>query len=1097
MQKYGRVTFLNTNKTYVIVWYEDGLDFERIDVIEDLSEYNPIDTSNCIAAYYKKNKEMYYGEEDIIRGIHRVRSTASIFRAKQEQKLEIKDGKAYITQSKEDVNIGMAYKLVTVNGLVDSEYYKTPDAILEIVEVSKSKGTNIPPINIDMYNTFNVLSGVVETGSTEAEYYSLDYLMAKYPIAHINDNDFVVVSSMEEARERLERFRTAPTKLKSVDLETTGTETNIYGRDIITGVVLSYDENESTYYPFRQDKCEYNLPIQFLSEILNVVNNQPDDVLILAQNGKFEIQGVWKEEACYLKYSPYAEKYDADYLNNALKDVHLRIDRDTFILSTLVNPVMQKGLHTLKSLVYKATGKFYLELNQIFKGEIKFNVLPPEIIRIYACPDGPNTIKVYKYLMEQLPKSEQAIFELESKLIYLKACNEFYGMRTNKKLLLESIENEEYKFKTLGDMFRSIHKTNKNINSSDVRRDIFYNKLRCPVEVRTKTNKPSTSVIALQRIVDIGTLREYDKTNIPPPIRDLYGNVVVEGKELASNKFPSLVILNKYSKSMKELGALRRIQRKSIKDRVMFGINQTGAGSGRQTSDAHQYSDAMKALIVGDSEEHYLWSADFKQIELRVLAYLANQQNLIELERDQDIDIHRAILSIITGKPIWAITAKDRQKGKSVNFGVVYMMSEYGLAKKEAGPAYTKEDLVDAMKAINGFYNGLPDIKRFVKSNEEFVKKNGYIKTRMGRHRYFREILDPTLPEDRVASMVRAANNTPVQGFAADYMKMVEVNFYEYIAMKGWDKKVDCNGVMLPLVRVMLSIHDEVLVSSHKTIPIEELVIMFKECMEIEIKDAPPFFAAPALVNNWLDGKDDAFEINLPFRDKIIEEWKNNNKSILHPETYLQDLNEYRVGRLKEYMEELIAKHRTQEEVAKNVRHPELTHTLIAAYITKEDKLSHEESINEAVKRYMEKGDVDVDTIIERYAEVSKEDENDRLSSYEELEQYIPFDANGEAIIEEDDEEEDDLSTLKEYRPNNFDSVERMYSIYSLNDVIIDLSDFKVGEDAEAINQEIAKRSGKDKSYNVVYFIGGQLLRTDLKIDYIQDEIQTLIKKYV
>lgn len=1100
MQKFGRVIFQSTKATYNFVWYENSLDFERLDVIEDFSNYNTIDTSSCVAAYYRKNKEMFYGNEDIVKSILKTRHSASLFKAKQEQTVEIKDGAVFITQVKEDTNIGMKYKLVTKNGLIDYEYYETPEAIVEILEVDKNKGSDIPPINLSDYYTFNVAGDVVESAGGDAEYYSLDYLRAKYPIAHIDDNDFVVVESIEEARERLERFRNAPTKIKAVDLETTGTETGMYGPDVITGIVLSYDEDESTYYPFRQDKCDFNLPLQFMADILDAINNQPDDVVIVAHNGKFEIQGVWKEEPCYLKYSPYPGKYDPQYLENAIKNTFLRIDRDSFILSTLINPKMGKGLHSLKSLVFRITGLFYLELDDIFKGEIRFNALPPEIIRVYACPDTPNTIKVYKYLMTKIPKDEIPLFELECKLVYVKACNEFYGMRTNKQLLVESIENEEYKVKTLGDYFRRAHKTSKNINSNDVRRDIFYNRLRCPVEVRTTTGQPSTSAIALQRIVDLGTLREYNKDKIPPPILDLNKKVIVKGEELASNRYPSLVVLNKYSKSMKELGALRRIQRKSLRDRVMFGINQTGAGSGRQTSDAHQYSDTMKSLICADSEDHYMWSADFKQIELRVLAYLAQQKNLIELESNQDIDIHRAILSIITGKEIWSITAKERKKGKSVNFGVVYMMSEFGLAKKEAGPAYTKEDLVNALKSINGFYNGLPMIKKFVKGNEEFVKKNGFIKTRFNRYRYFPEILEPGLPENIVQSKVRAANNTPVQGFAADYMKIVEVNLWEYIKSKGWDEKVDCNGVMLPKVRLMLSIHDEVLVSTHKSIPIEEIIIMFKTCMEINIEGAPPFFAAPAMVNNWLDGKNDAFEIDLPFRDKIIEAWNKDHTSLLHPDTYLEDLNKFRSGRLKEYMDDLITKYKTVDEVANHVRHPELTHTLLAVEIKKTEKFEHLEAIHVAVERYMEQNKVDSDALITALAEKTEEEKADEkgLTDFEELEEYIEFDENGEAIVEEPEEgtEEDDLSTLKDYRPNDFDKVERSYCTFMLNDVIIDLSDFDIHEEGELMNQAIGKLSSPNNYYRVVYFMKGRLVRTDLKIDYIPDEINKIIRKY-
>ena len=1083
---------------------ENGLDLERIDVLSNLSDYNLIDTSNCVAAYYRKNKERYYGDSELIKRIRKIKNTVLILNVYQEQKVEVKEGNVYITQIKIDSNLGMKYILKTENGLIYYEYYETPEGILEIDDISKDRGMDIPPINLSMYSTYNVIDDIVQNNIQEAEYYSLDYLKSIYPLDHIENNDFEVITSLEQAEERLERFRVATTKIKAIDLETTGTEIGMYGQDIITGVVLSYSEVESTYYPFRQEKCEYNLPLSFLAEILKTVNEQPEDVLIVAHNGKFEIQGIWKEASYYLKYSPYAEKFDKNYMSNSIQNTYLRIDRDSFILSTLVDPRMQKGLHSLKSLVYRATGLFFLELDKIFKNpkNIRFNVLPPEIIRYYACPDTANTIKIYKYLMSKLPPDEELLFVLESKLIYVKAQNEFYGMRTDRKLLIESIENEEFKVKTLGDMFKQIHHINKNINSPEVRRDIFYNKLRCPVEVRTNTGQPSTSAIALQRIVDVGTLKEYDKSKMPPPIIDLKGNIIVKSKDLASNKYPSLVILNKYAKAMKELGAFRRIERKSLKDRVMFQINQTGAGSGRQTSDAHQYSDGMKKLIIPDSEQHFLWSADFKQIELRILAYLSQQLDLIELEADMDVDVHRAILSIITGKPMWAISAKERKEGKSVNFGVVYMMSEFGLAKKEAGPAYTKDDLLKALNSINSFYNGLPQVKAFVEENKKFVKEHGYIMTRMKRRRYFPEILDPAISSTKESSIVRAANNTPVQGFGADFMKLVEVNLNEYIKMKGWDEIVECDDMMLPKVRLMLSIHDEVLVSTHKSIPIEEIIIMFKECMEIKIKGAPPFFSAPAMITNWYDGKNDAYEIDLRFRDEIIKAWEKNKTSLLHPETYLEDLNNFRARRLNNYMDDLIREYKTVEEVACHVQHPELTHTLISVYLNKEaEEYSHIEAIYEATKRYMDKRAIDINVFHELLEDKTKEEYQDSIQTYDELTKYMSFDENGELIVEEEDEfdngEDDDISFIQDYKQKDFRQIQKSYVVYSLNDVIIDLSDFGIDGIAEEINKEIAKRSDVNEFYNVVYLVKGKLLRTKLKIGYIPDNLNEIIKRYV
>lgn len=1100
MQKVGELYLKSKQIKYLFVWKTNELDFERIDVFQDPKEYNPIDTSNCIAAYYRKFYEMVLGDEQVIQSIRVTIEHVLVAAGITSTDVTVKDGKVLLTQIKEDKATGIFYKMTLLGGKLESEYYEDADTVINIQSISYDRGIDMPPINLDSYSKFSIVQGVIaDTGNSD--YYSLSYLKSIYPLEHIEDNDFVVVSSKEEADARLLRFIKAPTKLKAIDIETTGTETFMFGSDVITGIVLSYSETESTYYPFRQDKCEFNLPISYIGKILDAINNQPKDTKILAYNAKFEKQGFWKENLYYVQYSPYIQ-----YENNELVELssyEMRLDVDVYILSVLINPIQQKGLHTLKGNVNKITGQFYLELENIFKNKknIRFNVLPPEIIRYYACPDAPNTIKVYKHLINKLPESELGLLELESRLVQVKACNEFYGMRIDQKLLIKKIENEEYKVKMLGDMFRAIHHTTKNINSTDVRRDIFYNQLRCPIEVKTNKNQPSTSVVALKRILEIGTLRDYDKEKIPPDIKDLEGNVIIEGKSLISNKYPSLVILDQYAKAVKQLGAYKRIATHSIKGRVQFYINQVGAGSGRQTSDAHQYSDGMKELVLADSNDHWLWSADYKQVELRILAFLAGQKDLIELESDPCVDIHRAVLSIILGKEMWEITDKERKRGKTVNFGVVYGMSEFGLAKREHGPKYTEEELREAANAITSFYNGLPAVKNFVEGNKTFVEKHGYIATKMGRRRYFPQIKDPTITKRMKNSILKAANNTPVQGFGADLLKIVETNIQEYIHEREWDKLIECDGIMLPKVRLMLSIHDEVLLSSHKSIPIEEIIEMFKVCMEVEIKGAPPFFSAPALVKNWYEGKNDAYEIDLLFRDKILEAWKRDKTSLLHVDTYLEDLNKFRSERLNKYMDDLIQKYKTVEEVSKHIRHPELTHTLIKVYLKKDNKnFTHEEAIIEATRRYMENNKQE----IEEYSNLKKEEAidekyaKDSIQDPLDLSKYVHVDENGELIIEnsneyEEEEEQDDteISTTEKFE------IQQVYVQFTLNEAIIDLSNYNSLILAEPINQAIAKLHNPKAHYTVVYLFKGRCLSSKIKVEYNdKKKVIEIIKEY-
>lgn len=1102
MQRFGKVTLAKNNTQYYCVWAEDKSGMERLDVLEDLSQYNMLDTSNCIAAYYKKSKEMFLGDEELIRTILKARSAVSLFNAKKVDKVEIKDGKSYITSTKVDEDLGYKWECVLENGLPFSEYYQTPDVIVDITSMQRTAVTNIEPINKIDYIIYNVMDESVHNAINDAEYHSEEYLRAVHPIDHIDENDFVVVESYDQAVQRLQIFRDAPTKIKSVDIETTGTQTGIYGPDVITGVSLSWLETESTYYPFRQENCQYNLPISFLRDILDAINNQPKDVIIVSFNGKFEIQGFWKESKHYIANSEYARMWDPDCAEHGLENTHLRIDADAFFLSILANPVFkQKGVHTLKAEAYRADGKVYLELDQIFldKKNIRFNVLPPGIIKLYACPDTPNTIKVYKNLLKKIPKGTQGIFALENKMIYVTAENEFFGLRCNQQGLLALIENEEYKVKTLGDYFKKIHHTNKNINSPEVRRDIFYNKLRCPIEVKTNKGLPSTSNVALQRIIELGTVREYDKTKEHKAIVDLRGAVVVKGEDLASNRFPSLVVLGAYAKAQKLLGAYQRLLRTSINGRIMFYMNQYGAATGRRTSDAHQYSDGMKSLVLADSAHHHLWSADFKQIELRLLAYLSGQKDLIKMMCNQNTDIHRAITSIITGQPIWSISAKERSRRKATNFGVVYMMSAYGLAKNNKGPAYTTEDYYEALKSINDFYLGLPQINKFVKGNEDFVREKGYMQTKFGRIREFHEILDPTYPEKKKTSMVRAANNMPVQGFGADLLKIVELDLKDYIKSKGWDELVDCDGVMLPKVRLMLSIHDEVLVSSHESIPIAEIITMFKICMEQRVEGAPPFFAAPALIDNWYEGKLDKYELDLDFRDEIVAAYEKDGTELITADNYLDTLLAYRSQKLSAYMERLIAEHHTVEEVANNVRDDELTHTLIAVYIKKGEKFEHLDAIYEATKRYMETRDVSADAILQAAEDKAKDVLEDRqiLQSFEELEEFVTFDENGEAIFEESEEDDDDLSTVTE-KSLFAGTVERTRAIYSLNQVFIDLNEYKVQDEVvRQVYEKMIDLYVPDGAYQVYFMIGGAIRGLDCYMNYEPVKIDQLINSII
>ena len=1107
MLKYGSFVLKDeTRDELQFVWNLDMPTVESVDFLYDLSAYNYINTTNCEAAYFNKSKELYYGRVEIIKAFFKCKNEATAAKGEFKQVAEIKDGAAFITQSKVNDALGIAYKIVMRNGVLVSEYYETAEAVIHITDYDYNRYSYVAPINLNLYTAADVSNLVVSDASSTADYYSLDYLRKKYPwIDEIDTRDYCVPTSLEEARKRLKEWAESPNKLKGMDIETTGLNVYMGGEDVITGVVMASSETNSTYYCFRQEAVEYNLPISFLEEIVETVNSQPEDTLIIWHGARFDLQGFRKECTHYVQdaeaWKSWKSKYDKypdDRCANGTKLLLPRCDRDSLVLSMLVNPIVARGTHTLKALTFKATGQRHLELDMIFKGEIRFNVLPAEYIKLYACADPCSNIIVYKYLIDQLPKSEMKLYtDVECPLVKLKAEQEFYGLNTNRERLNEEINKKDYEFKTLGELFRQFHKTSSNINSPQVLREILYNQLRAPVEVRTSIGYPSTSKVAVKRICELGAIKPSKDQPVPPPIKGLSGNVVIKGEELIANKYPSLIILSKYNEVKKELGALKRLAKHSCNGRIMFYINQNGAASGRQTSDAHQFSNGMKSVVISDSPEHTLISCDYKQVELRILAYLAGQQDLIDLMNSSSlVDIHRAILSTINGIPMWSITDKMRKLGKATNFGVVYMMSGVGLAKRRSGPGFTKQDLIDATNSITDFYNGLPNIKKFTAANEQFVREKGYITTAFGRHRYFREILDPEVDNKRVASMVRAANNTPVQGFGADMLKLGEVMMHKYIHDKGWDELVlYSNGQWLPKVRLMLPIHDENLVSYHDSVPTPEVMKMLRDCMELEMPGAPHFYAAPAFIPCWLDGKDDAYEVPIPFRDEIIARYEKDGTCLLDMEHYLDCLNAYRNQDLANYMEPLIAKYKTPEEVGLHVRDDVYTHILISTYKNKkEDKdLSHEEIISACARRYMESNQRNANfSGLEEQEETTEE----RLESFEQLEEFIQIDNNGEAIISEIGELEKDVYDRDELDSSHLNKeVVDSYSFFFMNECWVDLSCLGNTDKGDAAHRRIMKLCEADGDYKLFYLIGNKRVPTGRRIKYLPQEIDTIINE--
>lgn len=935
-------------------------------------------------------------------------------------------------------------------------------------------GVKLDPMNFDDYTVLHVDKSTIMTDNPELPYHSIETLRRMYDIEHLFKEDYVVADTVEEADRRLKEIYDSNPEFLGVDTETTGLDVNIYGEDNIVGVILAQDEHTSTYFPFRMETMN-NLPLEYMSKLDECVQYFKDRST--AHNGKFDRKAFLKDG------------FDQLYKHDSMQG------------SIILNPIIKKGAHELKNLVYEMTGKRFLELTDIFvnKKDINFAILPKELVRLYACPDSCNAIRLTKYQLQTIPKYQRKLYEVECSLSPVKADNEYFGMRVDLAEYERQYKNCNYIQQILLEAFRKLTRCDDNINSSKVLSQLIYGKMHCDVLSRTKTGAPSTSTAAINKLAakkrkDIGIAVE--------DIKDLYGEVVISGKKLSEAQYPALLVLSTYKKYNKLITAFyARFERTMKTGRVFFWINQNGAATGRQSSPMHQLPPQLKKVILSDTPEHDLWGPDYSQVELRMIAYLANQKDLVELCKDPDNDIHRAIGSLILNCEMWEITPEERSKGKRRNFGVVYLISKYGLATQLFGPGATEEQIEFAEKQLNDFYRRFRRIDRYIKENEAKVLAQGYMETKwLHRRRLFPEVFDPDLDPRKRASILRMGNNVPVQGTAADYLKMSEINMYKYIRAKGWYDDVASGG--FPKVRLMLSIHDENLISAHKSIPYEEIIRMITLGMEMPVEGAPPFFVQPAKLTNWADHDNDALPLPIRFRDKLILDYESTGVSVINEGNYEQLIKDFRMDQLKEYMDGLIKEYgRDYKVVGEHVRHPSLSHQLIDVY---HDELKNfdgtqADKLVEATKYYLSDASISNVVCFERKDDRELKEENEVV--YGSIEDLVNFDEKGEVVY--DDSEHEDASDVWYTDNKDAEEVKKraenkpVYAWELANTLVIDVENMPNNRINEVLSY-MHKLHDPDGFFSVQLVYGEKLLDTGIRVESFNvDEINQFVMERI
>ncbi len=571
-----------------------------------------------------------------------------------------------------------------------------------------------------------------------------------------NSSHYRMVTSVEELEEYLkdaDQF--------SMDFETTSIDV-LEAR--LVGISVSKGEGDAIYVPVGHRGGE-NLPIH---EVLEVLRKH-------LSSKKTKIG--------------HNLKYEASILSRMGIDIEGPLF-DTMVASYLLNPLKKR--HSLDEVALEQLGyrmMSYSEATSSLMDNMDFSHLAPEDAVFYACEDADIAYRLKQRLEREL--EEDGMLELfhniEMPLIPVLAHMELRGVKVDR----EKLESLGKQIESLMlSLEREIHQLAGgpfNINSPKQLSKVLFEKLKLKPKKRTKTGY-STSVEVLEELA------------LEHPLPEK----VLEYRQLAKLKSTYID------------GLLKQIHPKT--GRVHTSYLQTSTATGRLSSRNPNLQNIpirseLGALIrdafVAD-EGYLLVVADYSQIELRVLAALADEPKLKDAFR-KGVDIHALTASEVFGVPIDKVDSNMRRKAKVVNFGIIYGMSPYGLSKE------LKIPVDEAQKYIDAYFSRYPKVVEFIERCIKQARTEGYVSTLFGRKRPVPEINSPRRDEREFGK--RVAVNTPVQGTAADIIKMAMIECYRFIKSGSTD------------AHMILQVHDE-LVFEVEEDRAEEFASNIKEIME-------------------------------------------------------------------------------------------------------------------------------------------------------------------------------------------------------------------------------------------------------------------------
>lgn len=632
---------------------------------------------------------------------------------------------------------------------------------------SKPKTQNQGPIQGDLFAEF------ADNSSDENIYSTLSELKDVPHSYYLIDNE-----------EEITKFTAKISDLKfcSFDTETTGIdpiECNL------VGMSFSFVEGEAYYIPVEQNFEKAKNRVELFRKFF-----ENEEILKIGQNIKYDIV-VLKKYGIKVKGKLF----------------------DTMIAHYLINPELR---HNMDYMAENYLNYRTIRIDELIgskgKNQLSMASLSPAQVKDYACEDADITLKLKTILEKEIEKQglSDLLYNIEQPLVYVLADMEYTGVRLDSEALKEFSAKLTQQLINIETEIFELSKVEFNINSAKQVGEVLFDQLKIVDKPKkTKTGQYVTSEEVLESMKDshpiVAKILEY---------RGL--------KKLLSTYVDALPAL--ISKT---------------DGKVHTSYNQTVTSTGRLSSSNPNLQNIpiredlgreIRRAFIPD-EGCLFFSADYSQIELRIMAHLSKDQHMIEAFRS-GADIHAATAAKIYKVPIEEVDSDMRRKAKTANFGIIYGISVFGLSERLTIPRGEAKMLID------GYFESFPQVKEYMDESIKVAQEKGYVETILGRKRFLPDINSRNAVVRGYAE--RNAINAPIQGSAADIIKVAMNRIFERFEKENLKSKM------------ILQVHDELNFNVYPD-EVEKVQQIVVEEMESAYTMDVPLRADFGIGKNWLE----------------------------------------------------------------------------------------------------------------------------------------------------------------------------------------------------------------------------------------------------